>query len=122
VQPFFLFTLKGPLSEPTAKLARLLARAPTGIVFNEHTDQNHAPVFQHACRFGLAGLADLTELAEPIIAPVLSALGLPQDGSTELTVRSDNRWIRSPPNSPFGTGSSRSRGNFWRSSASRTSS
>jgi len=39
-----------PLSERKAKLARLLARAPTGIVYNEHTDQDGAVVFRHACQ------------------------------------------------------------------------
>jgi hypothetical protein len=37
-----------PLSERKAKLATLLARAPVGIVFNEHTDEDDAVVFRHA--------------------------------------------------------------------------
>jgi bifunctional non-homologous end joining protein LigD len=45
-----------PLSARKAKLARLLARKPAWIVFNEHTDENGATVFQHACRFGLEGI------------------------------------------------------------------
>jgi hypothetical protein len=35
-----------------ARLARLLAGSTSGIVFNEHTDEDRAIVFQHACRFG----------------------------------------------------------------------
>jgi ATP-dependent DNA ligase len=31
-----------PLGDRKAKLARLLARAPAGIVFNEHTDEDGA--------------------------------------------------------------------------------
>jgi bifunctional non-homologous end joining protein LigD len=45
-----------PLSERRAKLARLLARAPAGIVFNGHTDEDGAVVFRHACKMGLEGI------------------------------------------------------------------
>jgi ATP-dependent DNA ligase len=46
----------GPLSDRKARLARLLARAPAGIVFNEHTDEDGAAVFRHACKMGLEGI------------------------------------------------------------------
>jgi hypothetical protein len=39
-----------------AKLARLLARAPAGILFNEHTNEDGAVVFRHACKLGLEGI------------------------------------------------------------------
>ncbi len=45
-----------PLGERKAKLAKLLARSRTGIVFNEHTDQDGATVFRHACKLGLEGI------------------------------------------------------------------
>ena len=45
-----------PLGERKAKLAKLLARPPAGIVFNEHTDEDGAVVFQHACKMGLEGI------------------------------------------------------------------
>jgi hypothetical protein len=45
-----------PLCERKAKLAKLLARAPVGIVFNEHTDEDGAVVFRHACEMGLEGI------------------------------------------------------------------
>jgi bifunctional non-homologous end joining protein LigD len=35
-----------------ARLAKLLARAPAGIVYNEHTDEDRAVVFRHACKLG----------------------------------------------------------------------
>jgi hypothetical protein len=44
------------LAERKAKLARLLARKPLGIVFNEHTDADGATVFRHACKLGLEGI------------------------------------------------------------------
>jgi bifunctional non-homologous end joining protein LigD len=45
-----------PLSARKAKLARLLARKPAEIVFNEHTDEDGATVFRHACATGLEGI------------------------------------------------------------------
>jgi bifunctional non-homologous end joining protein LigD len=45
-----------PLSARKAKLARLLARKPAGIIFNEHTDEDGATVFRHACKLGLEGI------------------------------------------------------------------
>jgi bifunctional non-homologous end joining protein LigD len=45
-----------PLGERKAKLAKLLAGSTAGIVFNEHTDEDGATVFKHACRFGLEGI------------------------------------------------------------------
>jgi hypothetical protein len=38
------------LSERKSKLARLLTRAPAGIVYNEHTDEDGATVFRLACK------------------------------------------------------------------------
>jgi bifunctional non-homologous end joining protein LigD len=45
-----------PLVVRKAKLARVLARKPLGIVFNEHTDADGATVFRHACKLGLEGI------------------------------------------------------------------
>jgi bifunctional non-homologous end joining protein LigD len=45
-----------PLGERKAKLAKLLVRAPVGIVFNEHTDEDGAVVFRHACKLGFEGI------------------------------------------------------------------
>jgi bifunctional non-homologous end joining protein LigD len=45
-----------PLAERKAMLARLLAGSTAGIVLNEHTDEDVAIVFQHACRFGFEGI------------------------------------------------------------------
>jgi bifunctional non-homologous end joining protein LigD len=45
-----------PLSDRKAKLARLLARKPAGIVLNEHTDEDGTTVFRHACKLGFEGI------------------------------------------------------------------
>ena len=39
-----------------AKLAKLMARAPVGLVYNEHTDEDGAVVFRHACKLGFEGI------------------------------------------------------------------
>jgi hypothetical protein len=39
-----------------ARKAKLLAREPTGIVFNEHTEEDGVVVFRHACKLGLEGI------------------------------------------------------------------
>jgi bifunctional non-homologous end joining protein LigD len=45
-----------PLGERKARLAKLLGRKTGGIIFNEHTDENGATVFRHACKLGLEGI------------------------------------------------------------------
>jgi bifunctional non-homologous end joining protein LigD len=45
-----------PLRERKAKLARLIDRRLTGIVLNEHTGEDGATVFPHACKLGLEGI------------------------------------------------------------------
>jgi ATP-dependent DNA ligase len=45
-----------PLSERKAKLEKLLARAQAALIFNEHTAEEGAVVFRHACMMGLEGI------------------------------------------------------------------
>jgi ATP dependent DNA ligase-like protein len=52
------------LGERKAKLARLLAREPLGIAYNDHTDKDGAAVFQQACKMGLEGIVS-KRLAAP---------------------------------------------------------
>jgi bifunctional non-homologous end joining protein LigD len=39
-----------------AKPAKLLVRSCSGIVFNDHTDEDGAAIFLQACRMGLEGI------------------------------------------------------------------
>jgi hypothetical protein len=61
LQTFDLLELNGEdlrplmLGKHKARLAKFLARAPRGIEFNAHTDEDGAPVFRHACVMGLEG-------------------------------------------------------------------
>jgi ATP-dependent DNA ligase len=45
-----------PLGERKARLAKLLTRKTGGIVFNEHTEEDGATVFRHACKLGFEGI------------------------------------------------------------------
>ena len=46
-----------PLAVRKATLASLFTRAPPGLRFNEHMDEEDGPlVFAHACRLGLEGI------------------------------------------------------------------
>jgi bifunctional non-homologous end joining protein LigD len=45
-----------PLADRKARLAKLLARSRSGIVFNDHTDEDGAVLFQYACKMGLEGI------------------------------------------------------------------
>ncbi len=48
---------RDPLAVRKATLERILARAPLGIRFNEHLDEEDGPlVFEHACKLGLEGI------------------------------------------------------------------
>jgi hypothetical protein len=63
-----------PLGKRKPRLARLLARAQAGIALNEHTDENGAVVFLHACKMGLEGI-----VSNRLTAPYRS--GRSRDGS-----------------------------------------
>jgi bifunctional non-homologous end joining protein LigD len=45
-----------PLEQRKAVLARLLAKAPSGIQYNEHLEGDGAEIFAHACQMGLEGI------------------------------------------------------------------
>jgi bifunctional non-homologous end joining protein LigD len=45
-----------PLEERKAALSRLLAKAPSGIQYNEHVAGDGQVVFEHACKLGLEGI------------------------------------------------------------------
>jgi ATP dependent DNA ligase domain len=55
-----------PLGERKAKLARLLARVVAGIAFNEHTDEDGAAMFLHACNGPRRDRLEAADRALPI--------------------------------------------------------
>ena len=69
LQAFDLLELDGedlrplPLAQRKKRLARLLARVPPGIELTEHTDEDGATVFRHACAMGLEGIVSKRQAA-----------------------------------------------------------
>ena len=47
---------RGPLEGRKATLEMILAKAGSGIRFNEHMEGDGEAVFRHACKFGLEGI------------------------------------------------------------------
>jgi bifunctional non-homologous end joining protein LigD len=45
-----------PLSDRKQRLAKLIGKRRLGIVLSDHTDQNGAAIFRHACAMGLEGI------------------------------------------------------------------
>jgi bifunctional non-homologous end joining protein LigD len=81
-----------PLGERKAKLAKLLARAPVGIVFNEHTDQDGAVVFRHACKMGLEGIVSKRLAAPYWSGPSRDWLKVKNPDSPAMVRFREGRW------------------------------
>jgi hypothetical protein len=76
-----------PPRKRKARLEKLLSRSGTGIVFNDHTDDDRAAAFKRACKMGLEVIVSKRLSATPSIRAV-SELdqgeepGQPGDGSS----------------------------------------
>jgi bifunctional non-homologous end joining protein LigD len=81
-----------PLSERKARLSKLLARAPVGIVFNEHTDEDGAVVFRHACKFGLEGIVSKRITAPYRSGPSRHWLKVKNPDSPAMVRHRERRW------------------------------
>jgi bifunctional non-homologous end joining protein LigD len=98
LQAFDLLELKGkdlrplPLGERKAKLERLLAGAAAGIVFNEHTDDDGAIVFEHACRFGFEGIVSKRLTAPYRSGPSRDWIKVKNPDSPAMIRHREGRW------------------------------
>jgi bifunctional non-homologous end joining protein LigD len=81
-----------PLSERRAKLARLLARASTGIVFNEHTDVEGVVVFRRACKLGLEGIVSKRLTAPYHSGPSRDWIKVKNPDSPAMRRAREGRW------------------------------
>jgi ATP-dependent DNA ligase len=81
-----------PLGGRKTKLARLLARAPTGIVFNEHTDEDGATVFEHACKLGLEGIVSKRLTAPYRSGPSRDWIKVKNPDSPAMIEAREGRW------------------------------
>jgi bifunctional non-homologous end joining protein LigD len=81
-----------PLGERKAMLARLLAGSTAGIAFNEHTDEDGAIVFEHACRFGFEGIVSKRLTAPYRSGPSRDWIKVKNPDSPAMVRHRERRW------------------------------
>jgi bifunctional non-homologous end joining protein LigD len=81
-----------PLLDRKAKLARLLVRSRSEIVFNDHTDDDGAAVFQHACKMGLEGIVSKRLSAPYRSGPSRDWIKVKNPGSPTMVRHREGRW------------------------------
>ncbi len=98
LQAFDLLELDGedlrplPLGKRKARLARLLARVRAGIALNEHTDENGAVVFLHACKMGLEGIVSKRLTAPYRSGPSRDWIKVKNPDSPAMVRHREGRW------------------------------
>jgi bifunctional non-homologous end joining protein LigD len=81
-----------PLAKRKARLARLLARVNAGIAMNEHTDDDGAVVFRHACTMGLEGIVSKRLTAPYRSGPSRDWLKVKNPDSPAMIRAREGRW------------------------------
>ena len=98
LQAFDILELDGedlrplPLGKRKDRLARLLARVRIGIVLNQHTDENGAVVFLHACKMGLEGIVSKRLTAPYRSGPSRDWLKVKNPDSPAMVRHREGRW------------------------------
>jgi bifunctional non-homologous end joining protein LigD len=98
LQAFDLLELDGEdlrplmLGKRKARMARLLARAPPGIEFNEHTDEDGATVFRHACAMGLEKIASKSLAAPYRSGPSRDWIKVKNPDNPAMARHREGRW------------------------------
>jgi bifunctional non-homologous end joining protein LigD len=98
LQAFDLLELDGedlrplPLSKRKNRLARLLVRVRAGIAINEHTDEDGAVVFLHACRMGLEGIVSKRLTAPYRSGPSRDWIKVKNPDSPAMVRHREGRW------------------------------
>jgi bifunctional non-homologous end joining protein LigD len=81
-----------PLSDRKARLARLLTRAPAGIVYNEHTEEDGTTVFRHACKLGFEGIVSKRLCAPYRSGPSRDWIKVKNPDSPAMMRHREGRW------------------------------
>jgi ATP-dependent DNA ligase len=81
-----------PLGNRKVELARLLRRAPAGIVYNEHTDEDGAVAFRHACKLGFEGIVSKRLGAPGRSGPSRGAIKVNNPDSPAMVRYREGRW------------------------------
>jgi bifunctional non-homologous end joining protein LigD len=81
-----------PLRQRKDRLARLLARVQVGITINEHTDDDGAVVFLHACKMGLEGIVSKRLTAPYRSGPSRDWIKVKNPDSPSMIRHREGRW------------------------------
>jgi bifunctional non-homologous end joining protein LigD len=81
-----------PLGERKRKLARLVDRRLTGIVLNDHTDEDGATVFRHACKLGLESIVSKRLTAPYRSGPSRDWIKVKNPDSPAMLRHREGRW------------------------------
>jgi bifunctional non-homologous end joining protein LigD len=80
------------LTDRKARLAKLLGRSSSGIVFNDHSDEDGATIFRHACKLGLEGIVS-KRLSSPYRSgPSRDWLKIKNPDSPAMVRHREERW------------------------------
>jgi bifunctional non-homologous end joining protein LigD len=98
LQAFDLLELNGEdlrlvtLGKRKARLARLLARVSPGIELTEHTEEDGATVFRHACAMGLEGIVSKRLTAPYRSGPSRDWIKVKNPDSPAMVRHREGRW------------------------------
>jgi bifunctional non-homologous end joining protein LigD len=81
-----------PLAERKARLAKLVGRSDRGIIYNEHTDEDGATVFRHACKLGLEGIVSKRLMAPYRSGPSRDWIKIKDPDSPAMVRHREGRW------------------------------
>ena len=73
-------------------LAKLVGRSDRGIVYNEHTDEDGATVFRHACKLGLEGIVSKRLTAPYRSGPSRDWIKVKNPDSPAMVRHREGRW------------------------------
>ena len=81
-----------PLGERKARLAKLVGRSDRGIVYNEHTEEDGATVFRHACKLGFEGIVSKRLSAPYRSGPSRDWIKIKNPDSPAMLRHREGRW------------------------------
>jgi bifunctional non-homologous end joining protein LigD len=81
-----------PFADRKKRLAKLVGQRRPGIVLSEHTDEDGATVFTHACRMGLEGIVSKRLSAPYRSGPSRDWIKVKNPDSPAMRRAKDGRW------------------------------
>jgi bifunctional non-homologous end joining protein LigD len=81
-----------PLGDRKKRLRRLVGKRRLGIVLSEHTDEDGATIFQHACKMGLEGIVSKRLSAPYRSGPSRDWIKVKNPDSPAMVRHREERW------------------------------